>query len=248
MKTLLATSAVTYVPDNYYSLFAELMEEAGEHVAGLVVLEARWVDLLKTAAGLYWLGAHKVARTMARNIVELPLQRREALFVRRGLPVLRAKSMNDPQIIAWVERQRIDLVANLRTRCIYRKKLLSAPRLGCINIHHGLLPQYRGTLCDLYALADRRPAGFTIHAMSERVDAGRILVSREVSSGCERDYVEYLERTGRCEGRALADLLQRTAREGVLPTGCRNQCSRPVYTRTPDRGQIRELCAAGMVL
>ena len=101
-----------------------------------------------------------MATTLTRNIVELPLKRREKLISGRDLPTLRAKTMKDPRIIAWIRGQDIDLVINLRTRCIYRSEVLDASKLGCINIHHGLLPLYRGAMCDLFALSENRPAGF----------------------------------------------------------------------------------------
>ena len=248
MKVLLVTSQVTYVPSNYRELFKELLGSAGEHLAGLVILKNLSPKLLGDVAGLTYLGCTGVASTMARNIAELPLRRRERLFESRKLPVLYALSMNQRRMISWVRDNGIDLVVNLRPRCIYKKHILAAPTLGCLNIHHGLLPECRGTLCDLYALWNKKPAGFTIHQMNEKIDAGKILVRREVSRPGEKDYIAYLARTGLEEGRALAELIREVAATGKLPEGTPNICSSPVYTRNPTREQIRRMRRDGMIL
>ncbi len=246
MKTLLVTSEITYVPGNYYSLFEELLKRARPKIGGLVILENMSWKIALDGIGLRLLGCKKVAGTLFRNALELKKQKRETLFKNSGLPVLRVSSMNDPRIISWIKNNEIDLVVNLRTRCIYKKEILNAPRLGCINIHHGHLPQYRGTLCDLYALYEKRPAGFTIHRMNEKIDAGEILAVHTVSQNAESDYIDYLERTGIEEAKVLSDILIDTAESGTLPKGIPNTCDKPTYTRNPSRQMIRNIQSAGI--
>ena len=200
MKVLLVTSDVTYVPRNYADVFETLLDRAGEHIAGLVLLKEFSWSLIKLAAGLCAIGCTGLAGTLTGNMLRLPLKHRGKLFHKEHLPVKHADTMNSPEMCEWVRDERIDLIINLRTRCIYKKPILEAPRLGCINVHHGLLPEYRGTLCDLFALSENRPAGFTIHQMTERVDAGCILAKGIVSESGERDYLAYLARTGQAEG------------------------------------------------
>jgi methionyl-tRNA formyltransferase len=248
MKVLLVTSEITYVPGNNLGLFEDLCQRTSSHLAGLVLLKVPTLDVLRTAAWLYLAGAHRTAMTLARNTADLPRRRREKLFGQWGIPVLRARSANEAWLGDWIAGNRIDLVVNLRTRCRYRRQILRAPRLGCINVHHGILPRYRGTLCDLHALAAGRPAGFTIHRMNDKIDDGRILVRQDVSSGTERDYFAYLEKTGIQESRALSGLIAQTALAGSLPEGLPNKCRRPVYTCTPNWSGIRRLLALGMIL
>ena len=248
MKAVLVTSQVTYIPRNHLALFEELYASAAPHLAGLVLLDNLSPRLLGAAAGLCLIGCRGIAGSLARNILELPLGRRERIFDRLGLPVIRAKTMNDPKMVDWVKSNAVDLVINVRTRCIYKSEILNAPRLGCINIHHGLLPEFRGTMCDLYALWKNRRAGFTIHVMNEKIDAGRILVRQAVSVPGEKDYLQYLAKTGREEGSVVAMLLQAAARTGALPDGIPNRCEKPIFTRNPTRDQIRLFRQAGLLL
>lgn len=248
LKTLLVTSEVTYVPSNYAGLFETVLEGAGDHIAGLVILRGLNRFLAKSTLGLLALGCNRVASTLITNVLKLPLQSREKLFRARQLPVLRWNSMNDAGAVQWVKNNGIDLIVNLRTRCIYKSDILNAPRLGCLNIHHGILPVYRGTLCDLYALSENRPAGYSIHRMTEKVDAGEIYHVEETAKGYEADYIGYLGRTGVREGRALVALLNNVAATGSLPPGIPNTCEKTVFTRTPKREEISMLKAKGMKL
>ena len=248
LNVLLVTSDITYVPRNYADVFETLLERASEHIAGLVVLKEFSGGLIKRTAGLFATGSTGLAGTLAGNMLGLLLKRRDKLFGPKQLPVKRATTMNSPKMCRWVRDQHIDLIINLRTRCIYKTPILEAPRLGCLNVHHGLLPEYRGTLCDLFALSENRPAGFTIHQITERVDAGRIFAKQTVSEPGEKDYLAYLARTGQAEGKVLARLIQQIAEHDALPPGEPNSCDQPVITRTPGPKELKALRARGMVL
>jgi len=248
MNILLVTSDVTYIPRNYADVFETLLEQAGDHIVGLVVLKEFSWSLIKRTVGLYSIGCTGLASALTRNMLGLLLERRGKLFCKEHLPVKHADTMNSPEMCEWIREQHIDLIINLRTRCIYKKPILEAPRLGCVNVHHGLLPKYRGTLCDLYALNENRPAGFTIHQMNERVDAGRILAKETVSEPGEKDYLAYLTRSSKAEGEALARLIQEIVERDVLPTGEPNTCEDPVFTRTPGPEELKALLAQGMIL
>lgn len=252
LRVVLVTSQVTYIPRNYQDVFEALLEHSARHIGGLILLENLSLNLLATALRLFTLGCSGLGRSLLQNIAALPLKRRERLFEKHGIPVLRARNMNDAAVIAWINEQHADLVVNMRTRCIFHRDALAAPKLGCLNIHHGLLPENRGTMCDLFALADARPAGFSIHRMTERLDDGQILLKRVVSDGAQpedKHYLRYLSRTGKIEGNALAELIEKIAESNKLPPGEQNRCPDARYFKTPrTRGAVRELRAKGMIL
>lgn len=59
---------------------------------------------------------------------------------------------------------------------ILPEKLLTLPKYACLNIHHSLLPKYRGTSPAPYAiLSGEKATGVTVIKMNERIDAGDIL-------------------------------------------------------------------------
>ena len=64
---------------------------------------------------------------------------------------------------------------------ILPKRVLEAPRLGCVNIHASLLPRWRGAAPIHRAiLAGDRRSGVTIMMVDEGLDSGPVLLSRMV--------------------------------------------------------------------
>lgn len=248
MKTLLVTSEVTYIPNNYQELFEEVLVHAKPHIAGFVIIKNLDFNLLKTTAGLFYLGAHNIGKSLIKNIMQLKLKKRENVFSNVAIPTYVIDNINSQETIDLVKKLDIDLIVNLRTRSIYKSAILDAPKLGCLNIHHGILPNYRGTLCDLYALSEGRAAGFTIHRMNKKIDDGEILLTQNVDDGQEKNYINYLAKTARVEGLALGKLINQIARENAIPSGIKNIPSKKVYTRNPSRKQIKSFIQQEMVL
>jgi methionyl-tRNA formyltransferase len=249
LRVVFVTSKVTYVPRNYEDLFTEFFKNISNiEVAGLILLDNLDLSLIKSVAGLKYLGANKVQRTLIKNIIYLPLKKREKLFQKRNIEVKEFKSMNDAEAIEWCNKKDIDVIINVRTRCIYKTDILQTPKLGCINIHHGILPTYRGTMCDLYALSENRPAGFTIHQMNKKIDDGVIFKATEVSQGEHNDYIDYLQVGAAIEGKDLAELMNETSKLGNFPAGQINKCDSKIYTKNPTREQVKYFKKNGMKL
>ena len=245
MKALLVTSQVTFVPHNYDWLVAAMAQ--CPHIGGLVILRNAGFWLLKTIAGAAWIGAGRIAAGLLRNLVRGSSERLNA-YRGVGKPVWFLRSMNDAAALELAARERFDLIINARTRCIYRPEILQATPLGCINIHHGLLPEQRGVMCDLWALAEGHPAGFSIHRMTENVDAGPIL-RREVISDCpQKDYLAYLERTSRREAEVLAALLARLAQGDNLEETPHIAPPGSSMRRNPGRADVARMKARGMLV
>lgn len=245
---MLVTSRVTYVADNYGAVFERLFERCAPHLAGLLVIDNLSAALVRKTLGLYLAGCRGIASTLLRNMLGLPWCRRERWFEQRRLPVRRVRSLNDAPTVRWLREQQVDLLVNLRTRCIFQQAVLSAPALGCLNVHHGLLPHQRGAMCDLWALAEGEAAGFSIHRMSATLDGGGILLRQPTSEPGEKNYARHLARTTPIEAERLADLLGRIAATGAWPPEQPNADAQAIYRQTPDHRQIRALRQAGMVL
>lgn len=258
LKILVVTSQTTYMPGNYIDLLQALLKESqycqnsqGENpweICAIASLKTLDLSLLKTIIGLPLLGVQNLTSSLITNILELPIKKRDRLAKKYGIPHYFWNSMNDTEAIEKVKALEVDIILNIRTRCIYRKEILEAPRLGCLNIHHGLLPDYRGTFCDLYALYENRPAGFSLHEMVERVDAGRIFEVVTVDSGLERNYRDYLSKTVQFEIDTLTKFFYQCAKLGALPQGIENISQKICYTKNPDKLLIKKFKEQGLVL
>lgn len=60
---------------------------------------------------------------------------------------------------------------------ILRESVFGVPRLGCINLHSGKAPEYRGAAPGFWELYNgEREVGITIHRVEAKLDAGSILL------------------------------------------------------------------------
>ena len=73
---------------------------------------------------------------------------------------------------------------------ILKETVFRIPRLGCINLHQGLAPIYRGGPPIFWELFnDERELGLTIHFVGSKVDSGDIIVQETIP--LEYDYQTY---------------------------------------------------------
>jgi methionyl-tRNA formyltransferase len=244
MKSLLVTSQVTFVPNNYDDLVVGLA--GSPQIGGLLILKNNSWKLFRTSLGLIALGAHGIGRSLLRNQFPASMRRRHAAYRSQGKPVWSLPSINDEAAVELVGNNGFDLVINARTRDIYRPAILNVPPMGCINIHHGILPAQRGTMCDLWALYEREPAGFSVHRMENKIDAGEILHTEAVSTSSERDYLAYLQRSAKRECVVMQKLLMSIEADNSI-TGQPNQALKNiVHRKNPTRKQIASLRKEGM--
>jgi methionyl-tRNA formyltransferase len=74
---------------------------------------------------------------------------------------------------------------------IIRSNIIDIPRIGILNAHPGLLPEYRGVDVIPWAIYHGDPVGVTIHFVDEGVDTGGI-VARKVIDVTEGDTIASL--------------------------------------------------------
>lgn len=82
-----------------------------------------------------------------------------------------------------------DYAINGGVGAILRAPVLSQPRIGFLNAHPGLLPEYRGVDPVCWSLHRGDPQGATVHFMDEGIDTGPILLRRAMGPASARDIV-----------------------------------------------------------
>ena len=91
--------------------------------------------------------------------------------------------INHPDVIKIIDEHKPDLIVVFGTSLI-KGDLLEKGRLGIINLHGGLSPEYRGADCTFWALYNQEPekVGCTIHYINAGIDTGNIIahVSPEI--------------------------------------------------------------------
>ena len=97
------------------------------------------------------------------------------------LPVLAPEDASDQAFIDQLAQTGFELGAVVAYGEILVRELLELPREGLVNVHYSLLPKLRGAAPVYAALRqglDR--TGVTIQHMAEKLDAGDIILQREI--------------------------------------------------------------------
>jgi methionyl-tRNA formyltransferase len=103
-----------------------------------------------------------------------------------GLPVTKPEDVNAQESCAALQALAPDLFAVVAFGAILKPALLSVPRLGSINLHGALLPEYRGAAPVHAALRDGRTGtGVSTMWIEEGIDTGDIILQRWI--GIEPD-------------------------------------------------------------
>jgi methionyl-tRNA formyltransferase len=127
--------------------------------------------------------------------------------------VVNVPHINHPDVIALADKYQPDIIAVFGTSLI-RSDLLDRGRLGILNLHGGLSPQYRGADCTFWALYNGEPEqiGCTIHLINAGIDTGNLVahICPEVKEG--DDELTLFWRGVRASAEIYAEALDRLER------------------------------------
>ncbi len=133
-----------------------------------------------------------------------------------NVPVLQPEKVRAPEFLDALRAWTPDLIVVAAYGKILPKSVLECPRHGCINVHASLLPKYRGAAPIQWSiLRGEERTGVTIMQMNERMDAGDILLQRDITIGSDQTYGELQERLAVLGASALLDALA-LLRSGTL--------------------------------
>lgn len=127
---------------------------------------------------------------------------------RFGVRVEQVPDVNAPEFLDRLRALEVDLVISVSCPQILRKRLLALPRLGCINVHAGPLPRYRGMLPTFWVLYEHeRETAVTVHVMNERLDDGPIILQEPVPIAPDETQAGLMRRCKLIGGRLLSQAI-----------------------------------------
>jgi methionyl-tRNA formyltransferase len=213
---------LTSLRDGFPALcIPRLVEEKGIELVAVIRSEGKPADRLgvlrRKAAKINRIGllAAINARIFQRQVqedIETELRSSTIKEVSNALsvPVLVTPVTNSDTTRRHLENASADLAVSLGNSWI-APSVFSIPRLGMINVHHELLPSYRGAQSVIWQLHNgSTETGYTIHSIERGIDTGRILHSETL----DIDLRETLKETVA----ATTAKVQRASVEGLLHT------------------------------
>ncbi len=134
-----------------------------------------------------------------------------------GMPVIDSKIITE-EIIRKIESLQPDIIFSLFYRRVLPAEILNVPPLGCVNIHPGKLPQYKGLAPAVHALLNGdKTFGITIHQMDRGIDTGDILIQKEFPIYANETGFELHLRSMRLCTKLLKDNFYNIINERIVP-------------------------------
>ena len=102
----------------------------------------------------------------------------------RGLPLHEPSEINEPSVVAALRALEPDVVVLAGYGSIVKQEFIDLAPRGCINLHAGKLPQYRGSSPLNWALINGEPdLTVSVIQVDSGVDSGDVLAERTFSVG-----------------------------------------------------------------
>jgi methionyl-tRNA formyltransferase len=131
-----------------------------------------------------------------------------ALAERHGLPLLKPAKIRTPEFLAELAAFAPDLLVIAAYGRILPNPILAMPRLMPLNVHASLLPRYRGASpVEAAILAGDAETGITIMRVTERMDAGPIILQRAVPIATDETQGSLKEKLGEAGAVAMLEAL-----------------------------------------
>ncbi|MCB9164649.1 MAG: hypothetical protein H6592_09520 [Flavobacteriales bacterium] len=109
-----------------------------------------------------------------------PLEDIGVLCERHGIELITTPWVNHPDTVTAMKEAHADVALSLGNGYI-ASKVFTLPRLGMLNIHHELLPEYQNAQGVIWPIYNgSRVTGYTIHRIDKGIDTGAIVQREEV--------------------------------------------------------------------
>jgi len=135
--------------------------------------------------------------------------------VAHDIPVYQPEDASGKESVEYLKKLDADLFIVISFGQILKKEVLELPKLYPINLHGSLLPKYRGAAPTNWAVINgERLSGVTIIKMNERMDAGDIILQKEIPIDSEDTNITLSEKLSQCGADILPEAVEMIKRDG----------------------------------
>lgn len=160
------------------------------------------------------------------NVAKLPpelvqMKEREKFAIEENFPypAFFYDNVNSPQALADFKNFAPDLMISIRFGQIMKSELINIPSHGVLNLHSGILPQYRGVLASFWAILNGdKKIGTTLHYINDgTIDTGEIIAMSEVAVDRCASLITNINNLYAEGCELIAEVVAKIA-QGILPT------------------------------
>ncbi len=169
-------------------------------------------DFAKESLEKLWDAGHEIAfvvtppdRPKGRGMKMIACEVKE-FALQKGMEVLQPEKLS--QIKQQIVEANPDMIVVVSYGKFLPKSILKIPKFGCINVHPSLLPKYRGSAPIQWAILNGdKVTGTTIMKMNEKMDAGDVILQKEVPIGESETTGELWERLAKISSELLLEAI-----------------------------------------
>ncbi|HDH07471.1 MAG TPA: hypothetical protein ENG89_00430 [Candidatus Moranbacteria bacterium] len=168
----------------------------------------------------------------------------EQIVEKHGIPLLKFESVNGVDFLEFIRKEDISLIISVAASEIFKKSVLNAPAMGCINVHSAPLPKYRGMMPNFWTLYNKEEyAWITVHKMVEKLDEGPIILQESFNVFPRESYNSLAKRSKEYAAELLIKVLKMFEDGTVryLP----NDSSKATYYTFPTKEEVHEFKKRG---
>ena len=93
-----------------------------------------------------------------------------------NISLIKTDSLKSEEFLNKLEGLSLDIILSVASSRIFGPSILSIPKLGCINVHAGMLPKYRGVNPSFWTLLNQeKQSAISVHFINEGIDDGEII-------------------------------------------------------------------------
>lgn len=193
-------------------------------------------------------------RTLFPKLQALPLTGSEQWLTtvqwarQQGWPLMLIESLNTPGLLDTVQAFAPDVMLSIRFGKIFKGPWLTVARHGILNLHSGLLPDFRGVLATFWTLLQQRAEyGCTLHWVDDgQIDTGGIVHAVRMPVVPGRSLFGHIASLYEPGMQAMGQAVQRLA-QGQRPTSHPQQ-GVPQYFSYPSAADFDRFVAQGGTL
>lgn len=144
--------------------------------------------------------------------------RLELICKKNKIEFLRVNNINSVKTQEEIRVLSPDLIVVAHFEKVLQKNIIDIPKLGCINLHPSLLPNYRGLSPQHWPIIKGDEyTGITVHFINEGIDTGDIIIQKKIKIDKD-DFVSDLQMKMKKEyGKIIVDAIEIIEKNNILP-------------------------------
>ena len=135
-----------------------------------------------------------------------------------GIPVKQPLNARSKKFLEWLQQSKADIAVVVAYGKILSRKVLTTPKLGCINHHASLLPKYRGAAPIHWAVINGElETGVCTMQMDEGMDTGPVFMEQKLSISPNDTTGNLWETLSKMGAPLVLETLERIEQKSIKP-------------------------------